>query len=198
MAVKDQLSSHMELLKRRLGNEDISDIQTTPIFTPATRDGCKDVLAENEPFPQYGLLAGNALGNSTDNRLFFNTTAPNSVFICGSQGSGKSHTLSCLLENCLLMSRASVLSKPLTAIVFHHDTFASEKGGAPCEAAYLASNAALKVKVLCAPTNIRNIKVRSRPDQDSLHILAKKHRRASRLLVPRELDIRWPTAIIRT
>ncbi|CAN9170184.1 unnamed protein product [Alternaria alternata] len=42
-----------------------------------------------------------------DRRLFFNVTTPSSIFICGSQGSGKSHTLSCLLENCLAISDAT-------------------------------------------------------------------------------------------
>ena len=36
-----------------------------------------------------------------------NVHTPNSAFICGSQGSGKSYTLSCILENCLLPDRAT-------------------------------------------------------------------------------------------
>lgn len=87
-------------------------------------------------------------------------TAPSSIFICGSQGSGKSHTLSCLLESCLIPEpRLGRLPNPLTAIVFHYDTFVSDTGGTPCEAAYLASDPRVKVRVLCAPTNINTIKV---------------------------------------
>ena len=56
-------------------------------------------------FPQYSLLgecrlAGqSSLGPASpnDRRLFHNTNIPFSAFICGLQGSGKSHTLSCLL-----------------------------------------------------------------------------------------------------
>ena len=121
---------------------------------------------------QYGLLAGikntngfdfsvpNETYNWTeDPRLFFNVSSPSSTFICGSQGSGKSHTLSCILENCLIPSQASKLPNPLTAVVFHYDTFICDNGGSPCEAAFLASHPDIKVRVLCAPTNIRTIQV---------------------------------------
>ncbi|CAI6226235.1 unnamed protein product [Periconia digitata] len=119
---------------------------------------------------QYGLLAGLATehcistdqsgshGGHRDKRLFFNTTAPSSIFICGSQGSGKSHTLSCLLENCLARSDAAVLPKPLSALLFHYDTFISDDGGSPCEAAFLSSLPGIRVRVVCAPTNINTIR----------------------------------------
>ncbi|EGR52366.1 uncharacterized protein TRIREDRAFT_38876, partial [Trichoderma reesei QM6a] len=119
----------------------------TPVFTQAVLEYGTNLKAngKEESIAQYGLLAGilessNALKNPSethekDIRLFFNTTAPSSVFICGSQGSGKSHSLSCLLENFLTQSKANVLPRPLTGIVFHYDPF----GGSPCEAAYLSS-----------------------------------------------------------
>ncbi|KMP05413.1 hypothetical protein CIHG_10018 [Coccidioides immitis H538.4] len=101
---------------------------------------------------QFGLLAGqndmlNSCGSEPeaktqtvdkDPQLFFNVTSPSSTFICGSQGSGKSHTLACLLENCLIPSRAGRLSNPLTGLVFHYDTFICDTGGSPCEAAFLS------------------------------------------------------------
>ncbi|KAL4971735.1 hypothetical protein BDW66DRAFT_155357 [Aspergillus desertorum] len=141
---------------------------------------------------QYGLLAGSrqevhsikkqlasattAAGTSTsllsptyssinldtDPRLLFNVSTPSSTFICGSQGSGKSHTLSCLLESCLIPSKLGRLTKPLTGVVFHYDTFISDTGGTPCEAAYLASNKSLNVRVLCAPTNVATIRASQR------------------------------------
>ncbi|EED11758.1 conserved hypothetical protein [Talaromyces stipitatus ATCC 10500] len=121
--------------------------------------------------PQYGLLAGISqllkvvhpeqtaqdLSNNHDPRVFFNATTPSSTFICGSQGSGKSHTLSCLLENCLIPSKLGNLRSPLTGVVFHYDTFISDNMGSPCEAAFLSSNPAVEVRVLCSPTNIRGI-----------------------------------------
>jgi len=52
------------------------------------------------------------------------------------------------------------LPRPLTGIVFHYDTFISDTGGSPCEAAWLSSNPNVKVRVLCPPTNTRTMKVR--------------------------------------
>jgi hypothetical protein len=138
------------------------------------RDGVKDVAPPLKL--QYGLLAGFSEGihsikakaktqeglthQDNDPRLFFNITPPSSTFICGSQGSGKSHTLSCMLEACLIpSSKLGRLPSPLTGVVFHYDTFISDVKGQPCEAAYLASNADVSVRVLCAPTNVASIKV---------------------------------------
>ncbi|KAK0864680.1 hypothetical protein LTR87_015695 [Friedmanniomyces endolithicus] len=51
-----------------------------------------------------------------------NVHAPNSAFICGSQGSGKSHTLNCFLENCPLAGACTgKLRQPLAGLVFHYD-----------------------------------------------------------------------------
>lgn len=94
--------------------------------------------------------------------VHYNVAAPSSTFICGSQGSGKSHTLSCMLENCLLQSDANTLPKPLTGIVFHYDAFSSDGNGQPCEAAHLSSNPHVRVRVLCSPTNVGQMKVRER------------------------------------
>jgi Cdc6-like AAA superfamily ATPase len=123
-------------------------------------------------FTQYGLLAGRSSENDAkptdcdfDPRLFYNIAAPSSVFICGSQGTGKSHTLACLLENCLVPSEVNVLPRPLTGVVFHYDTFNSDTGGLPCEAAHLSTSSSVKVRVLCSPTNIRQIRVSTSPTQ---------------------------------
>ncbi|KAK7512949.1 hypothetical protein IWZ03DRAFT_351691 [Phyllosticta citriasiana] len=90
--------------------------------------------------------------------LFLNTNAPFSAFLCGAQGSGKSHTLSCILEGCLLPNAASIgrLAQPLAAIVFHYDAWSSSgdggNGGGICEAAHLASQG-VRVRVLASPSN---------------------------------------------
>lgn len=156
----------MSLLNASCEVDKIADIRGSPIFTKAVHKHALAGSQENKvkPFTQHGLLAGalnedGTLQNEKDARIFYNITAPSSVFICGSQGSGKSHTLSCLLENCLMPSTANVLPRPLTGIVFHYDTFISDSGGAPCEAAYLASNQGVEVRVLCAPTNRYQIEV---------------------------------------
>ena len=87
-----------------------------------------------------------------DGRLFVNMNAPWSAFICGSQGSGKSHTLSCMLENALISSQLGKLPHPLAGMVFHYDKFTSFSSTQVCEAAYLAS-AGISVKVLVSPSN---------------------------------------------
>ncbi|PTB43534.1 hypothetical protein M441DRAFT_135575 [Trichoderma asperellum CBS 433.97] len=155
----------MKLFDLDDGDEDIEELAASPLFTqPVLQYGAS---LEESPFTQYGLL-GRVIENNSmdglsdddaakDRMLFFNATAPSSVFICGSQGSGKSHTLSCLLENCLMQSEANVLPRPLTGIVFHYDPWVSDSRGSPCEAAYLASAEDVSVRVLCPPTNVRQI-----------------------------------------
>ena len=148
----------------------IDYLVNSPLFSIQTVTQDTEIIPKMRPL-QCGLLAEMLLDRSdtletllpsqayADRRLFFNVTTPSSVFICGSQGSGKSHTLSCLLENCLAISDATVLPKPLSALLFHYDAFISDDGGSPCEAAYLASLSGVKVRVICAPTNLRTIQV---------------------------------------
>ncbi|KAJ4859208.1 hypothetical protein T069G_07475 [Trichoderma breve] len=168
-ATGTNLAAHLSLLSLDDSTEDAEELAGTPIFTQAVYEHASSLnTTTSKPFAQYGLLAGIIEDTSADRktptsaandpRLFFNTSTPSSVFICGSQGSGKSHTLSCLLENCLTRSKANVLPHPLTGIVFHYDPWVSASGGSPCEAAYLASAEDISVRVLCAPTNIRDIK----------------------------------------
>ncbi|QGA21583.1 hypothetical protein EYB26_009294 [Talaromyces marneffei] len=159
------LAYHLSLL--RLGNDNDQNDETAlaPIFMGSLFRQLNLIPA------QYGLLAGvkriqrpefvssEDEGIKNDPRVFLNITSPLSTFICGSQGSGKSHTLSCVLESCLLSSNAGRLSNPLTAVVFHYDTFICDNGGSPCEAAFLASHPGITVRVLCAPTNLRTIRM---------------------------------------
>ncbi|KAF7350680.1 p-loop containing nucleoside triphosphate hydrolase protein [Mycena sanguinolenta] len=105
-------------------------------------------------FPSRGLL-----GMSAGDRVYVNTNAPSSAVICGVQGSGKSHTVSCFLECALIPDpRVGQLPEPLSALVFHFDT---QDSGRPCEAAFISSPAAQhttstlpQVTVLCSPSNI--------------------------------------------
>lgn len=107
----------------------LDEIKTAPIFTEtaraqAERQASSSVVGD-QSFSQYGLLAGDASDDESDELFYYNVAAPSSTFICGSQGSGKSHTLSCLLENSLFPSVANELPRPLTGIVFHckHEFF---------------------------------------------------------------------------
>jgi hypothetical protein len=160
------LKEHLQLFDTSDTQQQYSDeIKMAPLFCGAS-SMIHDPELFDEAFKQYGLLGGHAetlaaLGDSphADPRIFYNVTTPSSVFICGSQGSGKSHTLSCLLENCLIPSIVTELSNPLTGLVFHFDSFASDTGGSPCEAAFLSSDPDVDVRVFCAPTNVATIKV---------------------------------------
>ncbi|KAH7127921.1 hypothetical protein B0J13DRAFT_598656 [Dactylonectria estremocensis] len=171
----DTLQIHMELLRTQdYFDDEVDEVAMTPIFSQSVRrqvlSTLKDRKKGQEAFSQFGLLAGNIhvpghapladdkSSMQLDPRIFYNVSVPSSVFICGSQGSGKSHTLSCLLENCLIPSKVAVLPRPLTGLLFHYDSFVSDTGGLPCEAAFLSSSGCVKVKVLCPPTNIRQIK----------------------------------------
>ncbi|KAM3438273.1 hypothetical protein MY4824_003295 [Beauveria thailandica] len=158
-----EFARHMRLLRTQTGGTSL-DLQNTPIFNTAVRSRASQLSGSSDgsTFSQYGLLGGvspNTIGegtngqqpSSSDPRIFYNVTSPSSVFICGSQGSGKSHSLSCLLENCLLPSDANKLPRPLTGVVFHYDTFNSDTGGTPSEAAYLSSNPAVKKIYSCLP-----------------------------------------------
>lgn len=150
-------------------NVSVEAARTTPLFSGKMLDG-----SELGTFNQYGLLCkavatreSQHLPDSTtpqfprvrkfDPRIFLNVNAPWSTFICGSQGSGKSYTLSCMLENCLIPSGLGQLPSPLAAIVFHYDTFTSYGSRQLCEAAYLCSSG-VPVKVLVSPTNFWRMK----------------------------------------
>lgn len=167
-----ELKLHLSYLTdQSQAHEELHEVTTTPIFTNAIQRYARTLSqsrdSQSPPFPQYALLAGNIdePGVPTegqgqpDPRIFQNVAAPSSTFICGSQGSGKSHTLSCMLENCLIPSPLGKLPRPLTGVVFHYDTFVSDAEGSPCEAAYLASNSNVNVRVLCSSTNVSIIKV---------------------------------------
>lgn len=154
---------------------ELQEMETAPFFTPAVRSFIKKRRAgpdrqgePADPYPQYGLLGLRkgtyshegltpANANSEDNMVYANVNAPWSAFICGSQGGGKSHTLSCLLENCLLSPLpVGALPKPLAGLVFHYDKFTSSNTTQLCEAAYLCSSA-VPVRVLVSPSNYHNM-----------------------------------------
>ncbi|OOF92569.1 hypothetical protein ASPCADRAFT_8842 [Aspergillus carbonarius ITEM 5010] len=141
---------HMSLLPSTHREATTESTERAPIAS-------SHVLNEDNKITQYGLLGGSthALSSTSpdqppfyldeDPRLFFNITHPSRIFIYDSQGSGKSHTLSCLLENCLIPSKAGRLANPLTAVVFHYDMFTSDEPGYPCEAVSLSWALALQI-----------------------------------------------------
>ncbi|KAK6224216.1 hypothetical protein QIS74_03399 [Colletotrichum tabaci] len=147
----DDIEAQMSHLSLGPDKQHLDEILSSPLLTVP--------VVQSTPPPQFGLFGSGRSGDAPPraSRLFYNVTCPSSVFICGSQGSGKSNTLACLLENCLIPSRLGKLPTPLTGVVFHYDSFVSDSGGLPCEAAFLASSKEVSVRVLCAPTNIRTV-----------------------------------------
>ncbi|KJX92326.1 hypothetical protein TI39_contig5870g00003 [Zymoseptoria brevis] len=158
----------------RRGREE--EIRTTSLFSLSVQrlvddqphpSTTKQILSKKEEkllasasvvLPQYGLLGfhiGNHLQISKNQPILLNVNAPNSAFICGSQGSGKSYTLSCMLENCLLANKdLGVLHQPVAGVVFHYDTDSTIS--AVAEAASLCSRG-VKVRVLVSPSNKRKL-----------------------------------------
>ncbi|KAL8676686.1 MAG: hypothetical protein Q9186_006819 [Xanthomendoza sp. 1 TL-2023] len=138
-------------------NVHVEEARTTPLFSVAVAR--RLAPTSGTVFRQYGLLAQkeetydpetgadevpnskdvHSSAASSDRRIFVNLNAPFSAFICGSQGSGKSHTLSCMLEGSLMASRLGKLPRPLKGIVFHWDKHTAISRHQPCEAAYLCS-----------------------------------------------------------
>jgi hypothetical protein len=147
------------------------EIKTAPLFSShvqtAIANGTVSIQSSqrNQIFPQYALLGmrQKTIGAAevTDpvpephqNLIYTNTNAPWSAFICGSQGGGKSHTLSCMLENALLSKNpAGILPNPLAGLIFHYDKFTSHMSSQLCEAAYLCSSG-VPVRVLVSPSNV--------------------------------------------
>ncbi|KAF3061101.1 hypothetical protein GL218_04120 [Daldinia childiae] len=136
--------------------------RNTPIFTAAVDKFVHSELPPSEQnlnlVPQYGLIGtrrdGRAVTSLEDGLVIGNVNVPWSAFICGSQGAGKSHTLSCLLENALVaQNNAGALPYPLAGMVMHYDSYANYNTAHVCEAAYLCS-AGIPVNVLVSPSNI--------------------------------------------
>ena len=153
-------------------NSRLEEARNAPLFTRGVKSSIKtqiiDVgqrgIANIDIFPQYALIGhrkppatiipGEDKFKADRDIIYANMNAPWSAFICGSQGAGKSHTFSCLLENALLSPNAGgVLPDPLTGIVFHYDKFTSHSSTQLCEAAYLCS-VGIPVQVLVSPSNV--------------------------------------------
>ncbi|KAJ5595157.1 uncharacterized protein N7459_001365 [Penicillium hispanicum] len=170
---KKQAERHLELIAFQ-ENDDLAsgkrkngylteEVETAPVFSFSahlvlqSQPSTADDVEEQHIYSQYGLLGHRLRDTDTtpshNELVYTNVSAPWSVFICGSQGSGKSHSLSCLLENCLISSSpAGKLSSPLAGLVLHYDKFTAFSSTQLCEAAYLCS-AKIPVRVLVSPTN---------------------------------------------
>ncbi|KAA8642811.1 hypothetical protein EYZ11_004337 [Aspergillus tanneri] len=102
----------------------------------------------------------------SDPRVMLNTNIPFSAFICGLQGSGKSHTTSCIIENCSMTFPAlGTLKKPLSTLVLHYNEYSSNLSSQPSETVFLSSVMTqyrlkykpIPVRVLVSPSNFYNL-----------------------------------------
>jgi hypothetical protein len=171
-AASDAESHEINLLSSdESGNDENKDIQngdkTGRIQYAPLVDA--DIISGDaqRQLPQYGLIGSHREDTQTKSKLFMNTNIPFSIFLCGVQGSGKSHTTSCILENSLVPSKSlGRLRNPLSALVFSYGHFSGDGAGfSISEAAYLASpgprspdGACVKrIHVLASPTNFARI-----------------------------------------
>ncbi|PLW21300.1 hypothetical protein PCANC_05035 [Puccinia coronata f. sp. avenae] len=125
-------------------------------------------------FPQRAVIGSivsqhaHGFPKTTSNpKLYLNVNTPFSALICGVQGSGKSHSASVILEDCLIVDkRIGTLPKPLAGLCLHYDRGSVNY---PCESAYLGmpatraqlgakSNAAVPVTVLVSPTCLETMR----------------------------------------
>lgn len=121
----------------------------------STADG-DDFDSKEAAFPSTHLLGFSPReqpGLRNLEPIMHNTSAPSLAFICGSQGSGKSYTFTCMLENGLLPTTApGTGSSPLAGLVFHYDNNGST---ALAEATSLA-HSGVKVRVLASERLLRS------------------------------------------
>ncbi|KAH0587287.1 hypothetical protein H2248_006090 [Termitomyces sp. 'cryptogamus'] len=124
------------------------DLSTAPLITREAYD----YGGYSKSSSQYGVLGRvvsthqkSLCEKPDDPRIYLNTNAPFSALVCGVQGSGKSHTVSVILESMMLSNCPStgLLNKALSGLVLHFG-----EGGPsslPSEAAWLAMSSCLDV-----------------------------------------------------
>ena len=166
-SIDDQLERNKFLKRLQSDSEHSLDAQKNgfleqkkaPLFSLSVKE--KSVVnsgnaVAQDLFPSYALLghilkdsSGKPVTDSDIDFVLLNTNHPWSAFICGLQGSGKSHTMSCMLENCLYPSEEiGKLPQPCAGLVFNWDN----QVGNICQAAYLCT-IGIEVTVFVSPSN---------------------------------------------
>ena len=75
---------------------------------------------DHKAFEEYALLGRLPM---TFDEVYLNIHEPFSMIAVGLQGSGKSHTLSCIMESCLIPLPGVIrLKQPMTTLVLHYDS----------------------------------------------------------------------------
>jgi hypothetical protein len=126
---RDELEPYQDLLEATdIQGKDVAidneELRITPLIWWDVKRNLDDT-GTKEVLKQYAVL-GHESSPSTQGTLhqpvLLNTKSPWSAFLCGSQGSGKSHTLACMLENCLLDdSKIGKTPHPLAGLILHYD-----------------------------------------------------------------------------
>ncbi|KAJ3728981.1 hypothetical protein DFJ43DRAFT_1139908 [Lentinula guzmanii] len=142
---------------------EIHELKNAPIMTRDAFSRCESSTT------QYGVL-GRVLGcyskkeisTFQDSRVYLNTNTPMSALVCGVQGSGKSHTVSVILENMFISSSLlGTLAKPLSGLVLHFGE--GGPGSGPCEAAWIgvSNHSSIKappVKIYVSNSSLNTMK----------------------------------------
>jgi hypothetical protein len=156
------------------GNVDGNDVdhdhelKTAPLLTR----GAYRTKKMRQVVGQYGVFGTitesklpqtpTSMQNDEFTRLYLNTNTPFSALVCGVQGSGKSHTVSVILENMFVTGCPALgnLVKPLSGLVLH----VGETGAcaSPCEASYVGVSTVGNAKpppvvVYVAPSSLKRM-----------------------------------------
>lgn len=107
--------------------------------------------------------------------IHISQNAPFSAIVCGLQGSGKSHTMSVLLENMLIpdYDQIGALKQPLCGLVLHYG-----QGGPssrPSEAAWVGVSQfpdvkTPKIRVYASPSSLNTMRAVYAPLEDSIKV----------------------------
>ena len=164
---KEKYRNHFEDEADGSDHGHVTELQNTPLFSLDMKylearheDGHKDfqmlTTTTVDALSQYALLGlhvGDHPRIGKREPIMLNTASPNSTFICGSQGSGKSYTLASMLENYLLPDNDyGPVVNPVAGVVFHYD---SEGSSSIAEVASLCSRG-IKVRVLASLSNYKD------------------------------------------
>lgn len=164
--VKADIEELQHLKKDNASESTEHEMRTAPLITREAfvAAGFKDRVV------QYGVLgetlsihSKSAVHVPIDPRLYINTNAPLSAVVCGVQGSGKSHTVSVLLENMFILGQDSIgsLDYALSGLVLHFGE--GGPGSRPCEAAWVGASSQPgvtppKVKVYVSRSSLHTMK----------------------------------------
>lgn len=168
---KKKYLHHFEDDEDEYSGSHLTELKTTPLFSlnvrytdPRREDNQKlfksfttnKKVQVTSALPQYALL-GLHVGDHPQigkrEPIMLNTAAPNSTFICGSQGSGKSYSLACMMEDYMLPDTDyGYVANPMAGVAFHYDT---DGNGGVAEIASLCYRG-IKVRVLVSSSNFND------------------------------------------